>query len=786
MPETSIFGAVSFRAAVLLVSLAAACAAPPSALSQTRTIVYVDSSATGAANGSAWADAFPNLQDALTSAGKRNGLSEVWVARGTYVPDIGGNTVDDDPLATFDLPPGTAIFGGFAGLETNRDERDPEANPTVLSGEISESAQSENVITIRGRPDGSGTDYLIDGVRVRRAQNGVRVQDDATAVDIVQSYLEEFSVAGVDVVSGDVNISQSSFTGGEIHVRTMSGRTRVFRSRMSASTGNSLFFSGGATGEVWASRFVDAENSAIYVGTGSAVSVRESLILSNKGAAQGGGIYNDGSVSVVLSTFDDNEASVGGGFYGTFRSASNIVGTTFIRNKADQGGGAYFAGSANTLISSYFVENDAVSGGGFINNGELAATNVVLLRNTATNDGGGIYNDGLLTATNLTSAYNIAGREGGGIFADHAAANQADVRNSIFYFNAAPDRAQIGLDEGFSAVSVAFSNVENGLGSGVTNDGGNIDADPLFVACQSEAFGPYTIDAVCPSPDSPVADAGDNSLIPTDTLDIDGDGDTSEPVPVDAGGPLYAEPVVPIADKLAGLRSLIFPYPTTGQCSDTDIKVAGLLRGWVAPIQFESSQSSAPEPVDVDTTRESEYSWAFEAAYDLKDPGVETLSLRIEYPDGTVDRIDRQVEITEVCVERPRRINARAGVALAKAGAGPMEAIVDMGAREANAAPVAIEPGPDPGDGIRIVSIWPNPAGDRMNILLDGADTARQPIEYAVIDALGRVVAGATLPDGSTGVRAVRVDVSALAAGLYVVVLRNQGASVSKPLVIAR
>jgi len=75
-------------------------------------------------------------------------------------------------------------------------------------------------------------------------------------------------------------------------------------------------------------------------------------------------------------------------------------------------------------------------------------------------------------------------------------------------------------------------------GSGWTGGGtGNIDADPLFV----DADGPDDIpgtedDDLRLLPGSPCIDAGDNTAVPADTADLDGDGDTTEPVPLDLDG----------------------------------------------------------------------------------------------------------------------------------------------------------------------------------------------------------------------------------------------------------
>jgi len=66
-------------------------------------------------------------------------------------------------------------------------------------------------------------------------------------------------------------------------------------------------------------------------------------------------------------------------------------------------------------------------------------------------------------------------------------------------------------------VVVAFSCVQGGWpGSG------NQDADPLFMA-----------DSLSLQPDSPCINAGSSGLLPSDEADLDEDGDTEEPLPLD-------------------------------------------------------------------------------------------------------------------------------------------------------------------------------------------------------------------------------------------------------------
>ena len=86
---------------------------------------FVKASATGANNGSSWANAFTNLTSALNT----NADIEIWAASGTYKP---GSLRDN----AFFFNPGQIAYGGFAGTETRREQRDWRKNPAVLSGDI--------------------------------------------------------------------------------------------------------------------------------------------------------------------------------------------------------------------------------------------------------------------------------------------------------------------------------------------------------------------------------------------------------------------------------------------------------------------------------------------------------------------------------------------------------------------------------------------------------------------------------------------------------------------------
>ncbi len=123
----------------------------------TYPIYYVKPVATGTGDCSSWNNAC-GLQTALGAAVSGD---EIRVQAGTYIPGAG-----TDRTATFTLKSGVALYGGFAGTETSRDQRDWEMSITMLSGDIGtvedNSDNSYHVVTGSGTVDTA----ILDGFTI--------------------------------------------------------------------------------------------------------------------------------------------------------------------------------------------------------------------------------------------------------------------------------------------------------------------------------------------------------------------------------------------------------------------------------------------------------------------------------------------------------------------------------------------------------------------------------------------------------------------------------------------
>ena len=139
-------------------------------------VLYVNAAASSGGNGLSWATAFNDLQTALLYG---SCMSEIWVAGGTYYPTTGS-----DRTASFRPVSGVAVYGGFSGTETSRDQRNWSSNPTILSGDIGglgdSGDNSLSVVQFSSSP--ATTNTILDGFTIEKGVRGLLLFGSAPSV----------------------------------------------------------------------------------------------------------------------------------------------------------------------------------------------------------------------------------------------------------------------------------------------------------------------------------------------------------------------------------------------------------------------------------------------------------------------------------------------------------------------------------------------------------------------------------------------------------------------------
>lgn len=126
--------------------------------------LYVMGGGAGLMDGTSWANALPRLQEALTIAAACPEIQEIWVKEGTY-----RTSLVDDRAQSFTIQQGIRIFGGFDGTEATPDDRDLQAHPSYLDGDIGVPGDSlDNAFHLLVTSAAEDT-IFIDGFRCRNA-----------------------------------------------------------------------------------------------------------------------------------------------------------------------------------------------------------------------------------------------------------------------------------------------------------------------------------------------------------------------------------------------------------------------------------------------------------------------------------------------------------------------------------------------------------------------------------------------------------------------------------------
>ncbi len=283
-------------------------------------IIYVNAQAAGNANGADWANAFTRIAPAMETAVDGD---EIRVARGRY-------------RGVVEMKPGTALYGGFAGTESLREQRNWKGNETILDGG---GGASSIVVTAE--------DTVLDGFTVTGGkQRGVWCQKATfqMAHCLIQ-WNGEYGLVISDFCKPSVTDCEISKNGRGVMCAARSTPTLnlcVIRNNRAKSSGG---------GVVCESRSAPALISCTITG--------------NTAAAAGGGLYitSIASPQITQCMIAGNIAGVsGGGIFCETGALPKLDNCAILGNHARDTGGVYADESYPTLTHCTIAGNTA---GGF-------------------------------------------------------------------------------------------------------------------------------------------------------------------------------------------------------------------------------------------------------------------------------------------------------------------------------------------------------------------------------------------------------------------------------------
>ena len=203
-------------------------------------IIRVTPAGNDANDGSSWQLAKRTVQAAINTATTRSSV-EIWVAQGLYTEKIS-------------LKPYAYLYGGFAGNETQRDQRNWTTNATILDG-----SGSGNVVTANNNDIKSS---IINGFTIRNGNTGIYCYNSSPVISN-------------NIITGNVNVNPSSYGGGICCYSSSPAITNNIIIANSTIIGGGIYFSS------------------------SSPTITNNTIISNSASSYGAGIFCAGNAPSI-------------------------------------------------------------------------------------------------------------------------------------------------------------------------------------------------------------------------------------------------------------------------------------------------------------------------------------------------------------------------------------------------------------------------------------------------------------------------------------------------------
>ncbi len=373
-------------------------------------IIYVKPDGDDSKNGYTWGQAKKTVQAAINALAKADATAkgEVWVAAGTYTPTeyLGSLTTDEEhkhPLC-FAMKNGISVYGGFAGTETSKSQRQMSAtaygrgweytNKTILHADAfmpanveysatenkwnSVSSNSAHVVWFAPEPQaGSDGTYTTANFTTATTLDGVTIQGGNSHANTLEQY-EPLKGAGVYMV-GNAVLSNCVV------------KNNVVEHKSGMSITDKTTYGGG-----------------VYCRGGK---VEDCALIANSAVAgYGGGVYVDGEGSVNRSFIVNNTAYNGGGVYLNGESGNEgaaVLCASVVTNNTQAINGAVFCNAGGAVLQST-IANNFTSGSSDTAEKITPRTGGLYIAGYGYSINNIIWNNGLAAATSESTSTNKA------------------------------------------------------------------------------------------------------------------------------------------------------------------------------------------------------------------------------------------------------------------------------------------------------------------------------------------------------------------------------------------
>ncbi len=228
----------------------------------------------------------------------------------------------------------------------------------------------------------------------------------------------------------DTAVTKSVATGNGGGIFNDGGSLRLEGSRVSENTaggwGGGIYVDGGSVEMVADSELslngTSGYAGGMYLSDDAEATIENSAFPSNSASAGfGGGIYSNGTLTIIDSLFDDNIALGRGGAIHSSFGGFTLRDSTISNNETwdELAGGLYLSGIDATIENTVFEANEAQTNGGgiFAHQATLVITGGRISNNRAQSNGGGVFiGESEVTLTDVLIEGNIATNEGGGVY----------------------------------------------------------------------------------------------------------------------------------------------------------------------------------------------------------------------------------------------------------------------------------------------------------------------------------------------------------------------------------